>query len=108
MLKADNTVKIADFGTARMSNNDEISKIDNFSLDKGTAIYSSPEQLRNEAYSAKCDVWSAGCLLFFISYGFHPFKENTVSQTLEKIKQLTKNKKIELDGDTDPVVQALL
>ena len=40
-------VKVADFGCARSVNHTEISKVDNFSLDKGTPIYASPEQLRN-------------------------------------------------------------
>lgn len=71
-------VKIADFGCARNLTPEEISKIDNFSLDKGTPIYASPEQLQNFPYSSKCDVWSAGCLLYFIYYGLHPFKDGTV------------------------------
>ena len=40
-------IKVADFGCARSVNTTEISKIDNFSLDKGTPIYASPEQLKN-------------------------------------------------------------
>ena len=35
-------IKVADFGCARSVNSTEISKIDNFSLDKGTPIYASP------------------------------------------------------------------
>lgn len=108
LLKADGTIKIADFGCARMGNLDEISKVDNFSLDKGTPIYSSPEQLQNFPYSAKCDVWSAGCLLYFIYYGYHPFIQRTVQETLKKIKLLTEGKKIELSKDTHPEIKALL
>lgn len=108
LLKTDNTVKIADFGCARMSNIDSVSTIDNFSLDKGTPIYSSPEQLQNFPYSAKCDVWSAGCLLYFIYYGNHPFIDSTVQNTLNKIKDLTENKKIKLSKETDPTIKALI
>ena len=35
-------IKIADFGCAKSINSDKISTIDNFSVDKGTPIYSSP------------------------------------------------------------------
>lgn len=35
-------VKIADFGCARSINNIDMSTIDNFTLDKGTAIYAAP------------------------------------------------------------------
>lgn len=87
-------VKIADFGCARSVNEEEISKINNFSLDKGTPIYSSPEQLQNFPYSAKCDVWSAGCLLYFLHLGTHPFIDSSVQNTLKKIKALTQNRKI--------------
>lgn len=42
LLKSDITVKIADFGCARSVCLNDISKLDSFSLDKGTPIYSSP------------------------------------------------------------------
>jgi serine/threonine protein kinase len=88
-------IKVADFGCARSVNQTEISKINNFSLDKGTPIYASPEQLKNEKYSFKCDVWSAGCLLYFINSGTHPFMDSRVSRahnTLSLIKKLTENR----------------
>jgi fused-like protein len=82
-------IKIADFGCARSINLAEMSKVDNFSLDKGTQIYASPEQLMNEKYSAKCDVWSAGCLLYFIYYHEHPFMDPRAHNTLSLIKKMT-------------------
>lgn len=42
LLKSDCTVKIADFGCARSINEQELSRVDHFSLDKGTPIFSSP------------------------------------------------------------------
>ena len=71
-----------------------MSKIDNFSLDKGTPIYASPEQLMNEKYSSKCDIWSAGVLLYFIYYGEHPFMDSKAHNTLTKIKEMTEHKEI--------------
>ena len=47
LIKKGMVIKVADFGCARSVNSAEISKIDNFSLDKGTPIYASPEQLKN-------------------------------------------------------------
>lgn len=85
-------IKVADFGCARSVNSTEISKMDNFSLDKGTPIYASPEQLKNEKYSFKCDVWSAGCLLYFIYRGSHPFMDSRAHNTLALIKKMTENK----------------
>ena len=73
-----------------------MSKVDNFSLDKGTPIYASPEQLMNEKYSSKCDVWSGGVLLYFIYFGYHPFIDSKAHNTLIKIKEMTENKTIQI------------
>jgi serine/threonine protein kinase len=62
----------------------------------------------NEKYSAKCDVWSAGCLLYFIYFGQHPFMDTRVHNTLALIKKKTENKEIELDKKTDPSVAKVL
>jgi serine/threonine protein kinase len=48
----------------------------------------------NEKYSAKCDVWSAGCLLYFIYFGQHPFMDKKVHNTLSLIKKKTEGKEI--------------
>lgn len=40
-------IKIADFGCAKFIGDMDMSKVDNFSLDKGTFLYASPEQLKN-------------------------------------------------------------
>jgi serine/threonine protein kinase len=104
-------IKVADFGCARSVNHTEISKIDNFSLDKGTPIYASPEQLKNEKYSFKCDVWSAGCLLYFIYYRNHPFMDQRASRahnTLTLIKKMTENREIEIEQNTDPTIAKLI
>ena len=79
-------IKIADFGCARSISTHDITKVGDFSLDKGTPIYASPEQLMNEKYSSKCDVWSGGVLLFFIYFGYHPFIDTIPHNTLLKIK----------------------
>ena len=105
LLTKNKVVKIADFGCAREV---EFSKIENLSLDKGTPIYSSPQQLMNEPYSAKCDVWSAGCLLYFLYFGIHPFIDNSVQNSLLKIKKLTENKEIKLSEQTNDVIAKIL
>ena len=40
---------------------------------KCTPIYASPQLLKKEKYSSKCDVWSAGCVLYKMLYGNYPF-----------------------------------
>ena len=42
LIGKENIIKIADFGCAKSINSNDISTINNFSIDKGTPIYSSP------------------------------------------------------------------
>ena len=62
----------------------------------------------NEAYTFKCDVWAAGCIAYLFSFGIHPFFANKPDITLQKIKDLTKGKYIELKPSLDPVVAKLI
>lgn len=62
----------------------------------------------NEKYSAKCDIWSAGCLLFFLTYGYHPFMDTKAHNTLVLIKKLTEEKEIALDPNTDPTIAKII
>lgn len=101
-------IKIGDFGCARSISSYDITKVADFSMDKGTPIYASPEQLMNEKYSSKCDVWSSGVLLFFIYFGYHPFVDSVAHNTLQKIKDLTENKTIHLPEDTDPTIAKII
>ena len=39
----------------------------------GTLYYSSPEVLKND-YNEKCDIWSAGVIMYMLLTGKMPFK----------------------------------
>jgi NIMA (never in mitosis gene a)-related kinase len=98
-------VKIGDFGCARGV---DISKIDNWSIDKGTFLYASPEQLKNEGYSSKCDVWAAGCIAYLLAFGIHPFLDSKPHNTLLLIKKHTEGKAMEIPAGTDPALAKLI
>ena len=56
-------------------------------------------------------MWSAGCLIYFIYYGNHPFMDARASRahnTLALIRKLTENKEIELEEGTDPTVAKII
>eukprot|EP00917_Polyrhabdina_sp_WS-2016_P028306 GHVP01060435.1.p1 GENE.GHVP01060435.1~~GHVP01060435.1.p1 ORF type:complete len:301 (+),score=74.83 GHVP01060435.1:203-1105(+) len=51
----------------------------------GTAYYIAPEILKERGYSEKCDIWSAGVILYIMLSGTPPFNGQTESQILKKV-----------------------
>lgn len=80
-------VKISDFGFSRIIEEGD----PNYYSRLGTPLYMPPQILRGEKYSAKCDVWSVGILLFYMLYGFHPFIPKGEESKIGSLQQLLKN-----------------
>jgi len=70
MLTADGTVKIADFGIARIEN----SSMTQVGTVMGTPSYMAPEQLRGEPVDSRADIWASGVLLYQLLTGEKPFE----------------------------------
>ena len=77
-----NPLKIIDFGLSQDLN---IKKI--LSSKVGTAYYVSPEILQGK-YSEKCDVWSAGVILYVLLSGEPPFNGPSDIAIYKKIAQM--------------------
>jgi len=77
MVLSDGSVKILDFGIARMTG--EVSRLTQSGYLVGTPLYMSPEQLQGADADALCDVWAYGVLYFELLTGQHPFlsQDNT-------------------------------
>jgi serine/threonine protein kinase len=72
------TVKVLDFGVAKIINNDASSMeltVDSF---MGTPYYMSPEQFQNDPLSPATDVYSLGIIIFELLTGQRPFNGETV------------------------------
>lgn len=75
------TLKIADFGLSRVfSSEDKI-----MTSIVGTTFYMSPEVL-NGSYNEKCDIWSAGCILYIMLCGRPPFYAKNDRDLMRKIQ----------------------
>jgi len=86
ILLQNGTVKITDFGIARIDESDLIKTRDNRFL--GTIYYCSPEQLTNfTAIDGRSDLFSAAVLLYQFLTGELPFHEPSLSETIDKIIQ---------------------
>ena len=69
MLTADQQIKIADFGIARIEN----SSMTQVGTVMGTPSYMAPEQLRGEPVDARADIWASGVLFYQLLTGEKPF-----------------------------------
>ena len=78
----DNPIKIIDFGLSQVISPDKKLK-----TKVGTAYYVAPEVLRG-LYTEKCDIWSAGVILYIILSGNPPFNGSNDSAIYNKISQM--------------------
>jgi len=70
-ITPDETVKIGDFGIAKVSGIDGLTRVGST---VGTPLYSSPEQIRGEKMGPGTDIYSLGVTLYEMLTGVQPFK----------------------------------
>lgn len=74
MRLTDGTVKICDFGIARLAHDIGLSaKLTGAGMAMGTPHYMSPEQIAGAAVDHRSDLYSFGCVLYEIATGAPPF-----------------------------------
>lgn len=74
------TIKIADFGFARIMSNTEDAQ-----TFCGTAPNMAPEVLTGKRYNEKVDIWSMGTIIFQLITGYVPFEGKNPVQVLQNI-----------------------
>ncbi|MBA3482225.1 MAG: serine/threonine protein kinase, partial [Pirellulales bacterium] len=80
LLTADNRVKVADFGIARLFGSTQLTTAGGV---LGTADYMSPEQADGRAVTEKCDQYSLGCVMYALLAGRPPFRAKTMPEMLQ-------------------------
>ena len=81
-LDASNNVKLGDFGLSRIMGKESIFAYTNV----GTPYYMSPEQINEQKYNEKSDIWSTGCIIYEIAALKPPFEAKTQVSLALKIK----------------------
>ncbi|HYL37300.1 MAG TPA: protein kinase [Bryobacteraceae bacterium] len=93
-LRPDGTVKVLDFGLAKMTPVSAILSAGSptISMDEteagtimGTPAYMAPEQARGKAVDKRADIWSFGVVLYEMLTGHKLFEGETISDTLAEV-----------------------
>ena len=90
-IKADGTVKVLDFGLAKLGPAAAVSTDDSPTLSMtsgvivGTASYMSPEQARGKQVDKRSDIWAFGVVLYEMLTGRRLFKGEDVSEILAAV-----------------------
>ncbi len=85
--QTDNLLKVIDFGLSKYflkTNNNTMNSV------VGTIFYMAPEVFMGD-YNEKCDVWSAGVILYILLCGKAPFMGKSANQIKKKIIDLEYN-----------------
>ena len=75
------TIKIIDFGTAKIFQRNKTEKVV-----VGSSYYIAPEVFKHK-YNEKCDTWSVGVILYMLIVGRAPFDGIDDNEIIEKIKE---------------------
>ncbi len=93
-VKADGTVKVLDFGLAKVTDaqpaDSSLSHSPTMMTSMpgtllGTAAYMAPEQVKGQTADARSDVWAFGCLLFEMLTGRPAFAAATISEIVASV-----------------------
>jgi len=82
-LDKSRNIKLGDFGLARILGEHSLFARTNV----GTPYYMSPEQISEQAYNEKSDIWSVGCVIYELAALVPPFEATTQVALAMRIRE---------------------
>ncbi len=99
-------VRLMDFGLARVAfDNADLTSHDHT---VGTPAYMAPEQVRGSQIDARADLFSLGCVLYYMATGHSPFHGKSQAETIHKILDLVPATLTQLFPGMPPVLSELV
>jgi serine/threonine protein kinase/tetratricopeptide (TPR) repeat protein len=105
MITSDGTVKILDFGIAKLSAQTDVTRTASI---VGTAAYMSPEQAKLEEVDERTDIWAAGALLYEMLTGKIPFKGDSIQTTIYSLLSKSPLPMTDIRKDIPEEIEALV
>ena len=105
MLTADDTVKITDFGTAKIL---QFGSMQQTSHVMGTPSYMSPEQVKGRAVDGRSDIFSLGVMLYEMVTGEKPFPGQNITTVIYKIVNEDPVPPRQIDPSIHPGISAVV
>lgn len=101
ILKHNGTIKIADFGFAKLLGNETLA-----STTLGSPLNMAPEVLQAKSYDNKADIWSVGTCLYELLVGKPPYTAKNIQELISNIN--TKPLKFPKGISISPVVEQVI
>ena len=105
MLTPDDTVKITDFGTAKIL---QFGTVQQTSHVVGTPSYMSPEQIKGKVVDGRSDIFSLGVVLYEMVTGEKPFPGQNITTVIYKIVNEEPTAPRDIDSSIHPGLNAVI
>src|SRR5262245_38670617 len=105
MLTPDDTVKVTDFGTAKIL---QFGTVNQTAHVVGTPSYMSPEQIKGKVVDGRSDIFSLGVVLYEMVTGEKPFPGQNITTVIYKIVNEEPTSPRDIDSSIHPGLNAII